>query len=356
MSHVDVPIDIYITNNHSHSPPVFVNKQYIIEIPENLVLGSVAGHVQAQHSLPLVYSLVAGFEGRTNNPSTFSINELNGHILLSKALDRESVAEYRLALRAEVKDNAYLAVETVLIIRVVDINDNKPKFVSNLYAIALPENTPAGTDIVQLVATDLDKGVNGRFVYQAIAGGTAKLPFAINSLNGWLSVIGKIDREEVTEYIFDVMVVEEATLERFSDTVRVRITVLDQNDVKPLFSQNIYQTAVNEDALLGTVVTTLSANDLDTYAQSRLSYHITKGDEYALFGVRNSGDLYVQRYLDRELKAEYVLSILVTDGAFISTTTVVVAILDANDHAPVCKQVRFYFHITQAVYACKKLC
>jgi protocadherin-16/23 len=337
--YVDVPVDVYITNDQLHSPPVFLEKSFVVEVPETLIVGSIVAHIQAQHTLPLVSSLVSGFEGRTNNPAFFDINEHDGNILLTRALDREDIAQYRLTLRAEVKDNAYLAVETVIIVKVTDVNDNKPVFIVDQYNIAIPENVAIGTSVVQVVALDKDSGASGRVSYRLAATTITAGVFVIDTNSGWLRVVGSVDRETRTDYSLEVIAWEDETLERHSAKVTMKITLLDQNDVAPQFELTQYLTAVNEDAQVDTAVLLLPVNDLDTPAQSRLTYHITAGDSLVQFGVRSSGELYVLRPLDRELKAEHRLTVLVTDGVATASATVIISILDANDHAPICRQV-----------------
>ena len=51
------------------------------------------------------------------------------------------------------------------------------------------------------------------------------------------------------------------------------------------------------------------------------------------------GEIYVNKELDREHTPEYELTILATDGAFVSSSLVTISILDDNDNTPVCHQV-----------------
>lgn len=48
------------------------------------------------------------------------------------------------------------------------------------------------------------------------------------------------------------------------------------------------------------------------------------------FQVRQTGELYVAKDLDREKVDHYNLEILVTDGLFTHTTKVSITVLDAN--------------------------
>lgn len=55
--------------------------------------------------------------------------------------------------------------------------------------------------------------------------------------------------------------------------------------------------------------------------------------------IHRSGELFVNKELDREMMAHYTLTVAATDGAFVSFTLVKVDVLDDNDNAPTCDQV-----------------
>lgn len=87
---------------------------------------------------------------------------------------------------------------------------------------------------------------------------------------------------------------------------------------------------VNEDALPGTVVVTLDTKDRDVDLVSPVDFYITGGDPQSQFQIRQTGEVYVAKPLDRESVNNYILDVTVTDGKFIATTKVTIDILDAN--------------------------
>ena len=56
-----------------------------------------------------------------------------------------------------------------VVVTVSDVNDHTPAFDTSSYVLQLPENRPL-SDIVTVVADDLDEGVNAEIVY-SITGG-----------------------------------------------------------------------------------------------------------------------------------------------------------------------------------------
>ena len=63
------------------------------------------------------------------------------------------------------------------------------------------------------------------------------------------------------------------------------------------------------------------------------------------FSIKSTGEIYVNKALDREVIPTYDLIVSATDGAFVSTATVSVAILDANDNPPICEQVPLHLMV-----------
>jgi protocadherin Fat 1/2/3 len=88
--------------------------------------------------------------------------------------------------------------------------------------------------------------------------------------------------------------------------------------------------SVNEDALPGTVVVALDTKDRDVDLVSPVEFYITGGDPRSQFQIRQTGEVYVAKPLDRESLGSYILDITATDGKFIAATKVTIDILDAN--------------------------
>lgn len=76
---------------------------------------------------------------------SFSIDERTGDIFAIKKLDREEKSLY--FLRAQVIDvttGKAVEPESEFVIRVLDINDNEPKFLDEPYEATIPEMSPEG--------------------------------------------------------------------------------------------------------------------------------------------------------------------------------------------------------------------
>lgn len=74
----------------------------------------------------------------------------------------------------------------------------------------------------------------------------------------------------------------------------------------------------------------LDTKDRDVDLVSPVEFYITGGDPRSQFQIRQTGEVYVAKPLDRESVSSYVLDVTATDGKFIATTKVTIDILDAN--------------------------
>lgn len=181
-----------------------------------------------------------------------------------------------------------------------------------------------------MVAHDQDQGSNGevRYNFGSDIGDTTNF-FAIDSHNGWISTIAQLDKETKAEYKFYVTATDNGTPKHSARTT-VIIKLKDCNDSPTVFKESLYNSSVIEDALPGTVLQSLTTKDADTDLSTPVEFYIISGDPSSQFQIRQTGEVYVAKSLDREKVGNYNLEIIVTDGLFTDTTNVAVTILDAN--------------------------
>ena len=63
-----------------------------------------------------------------------------------------------------------------------DINDNAPQFSKTVYNVAVTEGADVGTNVIRVVATDKDIGMNSRISYEIVSGNIDS-KFIITSIN-----------------------------------------------------------------------------------------------------------------------------------------------------------------------------
>ena len=330
-AHLDVPVEIYIMGA-ADVAPAFDRGLYRFSILEDCAVSTVVGTVSVQDGGNIVYRFVSDSELQAD----FGVNS-SGDIVTVRPLDREAREMYELILRAETRASPPLVAHTRVLLHVGDINDNAPQFEADQYAAVVAEGSRPGTLVIQVAADDPDLGLNGQFYY-ILTNESVPGMFVCDSSTGSISLTGELDRESAAEYRMSVVAVDRG-VPNMSSVTEVVVTVSDINDNAPVFVQSSYSGAVNEDALPGTIILVVMATDADVTPNNMVTYHVAGGDVLGQFGVRRSGEIYVNKLLDREDEAHYQLTVLATDGAHVATATVTVNILDANDNAPVCEQV-----------------
>ncbi|KAM4607527.1 protocadherin-15-like [Polymixia lowei] len=199
-----------------------------------------------------------------NHPGLFTVNA-NGTIFTAVPLDRELRSRYDLVVEAS--DGAVDPRRTTLTlsVQVTDIDDNSPVFSQQTYVVNVPENSPVGTVVLTLSATDADLFSN---VTYRIKTESVEALFTMNPVTGELAVLQPLDFENLAamgmgaSYTFQVEAVDQAgVMPPGQATVTVRIT--DMNDFSPVFSQALYKGMVAPNADKGTVITTVFAEDQD---------------------------------------------------------------------------------------------
>lgn len=276
-------------------------------------------------NVSVTYKILSDSE---ENPQFLIDNQ--GQLTLARPLDFESSTSHVIGILAETDSSPPLTALTNIILQVLDENDHAPHFESNPYILYLAENVAEGTSILKVIAHDDDQGGNGEVRYSFGSESNDILNiFSIDAFTGWITTLVQLDKEEKPEYKFHITAADNGTPKRTARTT-VIIRLKDYNDSPPVFKKQLYQGAVNEDALPGTVVLTLEISDADIDLSTPVDYFIISGDISSQFQIRQTGEVYVAKTLDRESVARYELEVIVTDGLYTDTTKVDIEILDAN--------------------------
>lgn len=266
--------------------------------------------------------------------SEFSIDS-QGNLLVSAPLDRERQTMHHLMLRKETPRGLATAFDVT--VHVLDDNDCEPVFDVLAYKTAVAENTEQGCVVARLVAHDPDAALRKlTFEFYEDTDPAADI-FKVDPSSGVVTTLVALDREAVPFYNFTVRVRDDGLL---SSSAWVYVEVLDINDNPPVFEHARYQVQVSEDAVAGTVVASLHIEDADQ-EPAPVAFYVLSGDLGQQFAVRSSGDVFVQRPLDRELLQNYTLSMVATDGLHVASTQLEITVLDSNDNPPICLKSKY---------------
>ncbi|XP_034147628.1 protocadherin alpha-C2 isoform X7 [Esox lucius] len=261
------------------------------------------------------------------------------NLILKKTLDREEQAVHNLILTAVDGGVPTRSGTASIIVRVLDTNDNAPKFDKDAYKIYIMENTPTGSLVIQLNATDIDEGSNSEVVYSYSLYTSEKTQdtFSLNPNNGEITVKEMINYEDFKIYDMEVIATDKGT-NSLSGHCKLTILVTDMNDNHPEISIKSFQSPIKEDILVDTVIAVVSVSDKDSGENGIVNIHIA---HHLPFKLRESSDnfyeLVVSEPLDREKVQEYDITFTVTDRGsppLSDNETMTLELLDVNDNVP----------------------
>ncbi|KAM4869387.1 protocadherin beta-5-like [Urocitellus parryii] len=310
-------IDVQLTDVNDHSPE-FLDREMILRIPESAQPGTVFPLKSAQ-DLDMGSNSVQNYTISPNS-NFHVVTHSHGdgrkypELVLDKALDREEESELSLTLTALDGGVTPRSGIMTVYIEVVDINDNAPKFLQSLYEVQVPENSPINSLVLVVSAQDLDAGPYGSVSYTLFQDNEVSQPFVIDQITGEIRLQRALDFEATKHYNVEIVATDSGG---FSGKCTVAIEVVDVNDNAPELTMSRLSSSIPENSP-ETVVAIFSVSDPDS------------GD--------NEGPL------DRESRAEYNITITVTDLGTPTLETehsITVFVSDVNDNAPAFSQTSY---------------
>ncbi|XP_044306884.1 cadherin-related family member 2 [Varanus komodoensis] len=214
-----------------------------------------------------------------------------------------------------------------------------PRFDMNS-SFSLPEDTPVGAWVFQLVAVDVD----GDKLFYSLAGENS-FYFSVNSESGNVTLKQRVDYE-----LTKTIRVEAKVTDRLNVAVSKTLTIIvkDRNDNKPIFQNEPYFTEVLENTPVGSPIYNVLAFDEDSGTAGQVSYSIEEvtpnnAENRQLFYIFYNGTVVLNGSLSYNNKSTfYRIKILARDNggqlnnalvyqnntAYLSVTVVDVADLD----------------------------
>ncbi|XP_001918074.3 protocadherin beta-11 [Equus caballus] len=338
-------IELQVRDINDHSP-VFLEKEMLLEIPENSPVGAVF-LLESAKDLDVGINALKNYTISPNshfhvkmrvNPDDRKYPEL----VLDKALDYEEQSELSFILTALDGGSPPRSGTASVRVVVVDINDNSPEFQQPFYEVKIPENSMLGSVVVTVSAWDLDSEKNGEISYTfSHASEEIRKTFEINQKSGEISLMAPLDFETIDSYSVIIQATDGGGL--FGKST-VRIQVIDVNDNAPEIAVSSITSPIPEN-LPETVVMVFSIRDRDSGDNGRMICSIPEDLPFTLkSSVENYYTLETESPLDRESKAEYDITITVTDMGsprLKTQHTITVLVSDVNDNAPAFTQTSY---------------
>ncbi|XP_005942684.1 protocadherin-18 isoform X2 [Haplochromis burtoni] len=349
--HVEVEV-LDINDNSPH----FARAIVPIEISESASVGTripLDGAVDAdvgENSLH-TYSLTANnffkIDVRTRTDGA-----KYAELVVMRELDREVQASYQLQLTASDNGVPPKSGSTLLKISISDSNDNSPAFDEQAYAINLLENSPLGTLIIDLNATDPDEGTNGKIVYSFSSHVSPKIleTFKIHPENGHITLIKKVDYETGASYELDVQA-QDLGPNSIPGLCKIVVKVVDVNDNKPEININLMTPGkeevayISEGAPVDTFIALVRVDDIDGGLNGEVVCRLHGHGHFRLQKTHEKNYMILTNVsLDREKRSEYSLTVIAEDRGSPSLSTIkhfTVQVLDENDNPPCFEKSRY---------------
>nr|AYN71348.1 cadherin 1 [Oscarella pearsei] len=312
----------------------FLPSSHVVVIKENLPANTSVVNVSAVDFLQTAGSSDSVRYSIVSPSASFVVNPITGSIVTSTTLDREDESFHHLVVEAVAVSDPFRLAHATVDVKVLDVNDNTPKFEKNRYQETVKEDTETGKDIFRVKAVDRDDGLNAEVTYSVVSSTSQK--FAIDPKLGIVRTSGSL-LGSVSQSFTETLVVratDGGTPPRNNTAVLV-ISVVDVD--APQFNATDFSVSVAENVNQGTFVTQLLVSFNPSPRQ--LKYTVETGDDNQRFLLdSNSGRLTVAGGINYENVPFYSLTIRATDpGATPLYAQVVlnVTVLDVNDNDPI---------------------
>ncbi|KTG04954.1 hypothetical protein cypCar_00031467, partial [Cyprinus carpio] len=373
-------------------PPMSTHCKVLVEVldindnePE-ITVTSLLSTVKEDASFSTAVALVSVIDrdGGKNAVHKGGEQSVSAELVLQKALDREKQPVIQLTLTAVDGGTPSKTGTSLIIIKVLDINDNAPAFSKPLYKATVFENVAIGTTIVVLNATDFDEdaeliSINGGDTFtrtqtlpnkeKTFPGQRFTLPNAfdldvgVNSIKSYklspnehfsldvqsggdqsvsaeLVLQKALDREKQPVIQLTLTAVDGGKPPK-SGTTQIIVNVVDVNDNIPVFDKPLYKARITENSPPGASVITVNAKDADEGLNGEVIYSFINhdnDDSVNAFSINPiTGEITIKSPIDYEETAAIEIRVQAEDkgpNPRASHCKVLVEVIDVNDNVP----------------------
>ncbi|XP_043486024.1 cadherin-99C isoform X1 [Polistes fuscatus] len=324
--------------------PIFRQSSYEARVKENvpdyMVIQVMADDPDTKKQI--TYTIKQG------DTELFAIDPKSGVIQTIRGLDYERENQHILIIGTVENTSDLPGSTTRVVVNVQDVNDIPPIFTMVPRPITLDDDSPIGTTVINLVATDSDGTAPGNQVrYEIIGRGIANKYFVIDPDTGVIRIRDDLRKETDTEYQVDVRAYDMGE-PQLSSVTTVPIFVRHVATVPPEvglgFAENSYNVEVPEDATDGTLIKIITIINSHAHDSTPLKCELYSGNENDLFEAsvteeRNCALKLKKGALDYETTEFYQIKIrleslsgLLNSGR--NTTMVKIQVIDVNDNKP----------------------
>ena len=285
-------------------------------VPENMPVGTHVGRIgHTPGSLPFREFFSTG-NNVADAKQVFLLDRRTGDLTIRSTLDRELMPDGYVFILTSSDDNY---PPTIVTVRLLDVNDNSPSFISTSMHLTFSESVPIGTKQSLGTVTDLDSGTNSTERCEIMSGNILNAFSLQHRQSGEHDMIldvivnKKLDFEEVSLYDLVIRATDGGGK---TGEMNASIEVLDQNDNQPVFVTSKYEVSLDENVMVGTSVVQVEATDLDSGSNGNIRYAIvarTNSKNHFIINA-DTGLISVNKPLDYESQFFYTLTIEAIDN------------------------------------------
>ncbi|XP_060525001.1 cadherin-23 isoform X2 [Cylas formicarius] len=178
----DLDLTVYVTDVHGYQPQFLVD-EFVVEFTENTNPGVESRRLPKTldrdkfeydgPAAPVCYFIVGG-----NENGLFYLDPFDHTISITSTLDREETDLHLIFVKATENcanppkpQNSFDAnddTQIKVIVKVLDVNDNPPKFTRRIFTGGVSTATPFGTNFMQVAAEDPDSDENAIISYYIV--------------------------------------------------------------------------------------------------------------------------------------------------------------------------------------------
>ena len=289
-------------------------------------------------------------QGKVDTSQYFQVSKKTGKLYAIVTLDAEAMCKHNeecfqlidVAIRKGTSSMRILEIKVII----KDINDHKPEFPDKQINIQFDEGDMKGMKKLIPNAIDKDVGIlNSKITYELKK--MKNEPFTLYLAPGveggslvWIRLEDTLDREDKDSYVVQV-VAKDAGSPSKQNILNVHISVIDVNDNLPVFSKKMYNISVKNEVSKVSPILSLSATDLDSGQNGRLSYHWsyqTPEIAKSFFQlIETTGQIFLQKKFNPGDKIINKLYVKAEDGGsppLSSTAILYVNVINHENTAP----------------------
>ncbi|XP_014767707.1 protocadherin beta-15 isoform X2 [Octopus bimaculoides] len=334
--HVSLCVDLIYHVKEERSPATYIGDI----AADSQLLGSV---------LPGDSRLIAFSLLQRIGSQLFNVTK-SGKLYTAQKLDAETLCTYnkecfKIVKAAVRKAKTFMRILKIKVI-IEDANDHQPEFPGKSISIEFSENDRKGARKSIPNAIDRDVGIlNSQIHYQLEKLHEEPFSLFVSKRADGISTLEivldqTLDREVKSNYHIQLIASDGGSPTQRSSLV-VQISIKDENDNRPIFSQKIYNISIRNMPNIHLPVAVLSTTDLDQGQNNKVSYFfspMTSDVVKSHFSLnKTTGEIFLQKNYNLDEKLTYKLYIEARDAGsppLSSIATVLVNVINQHNNPP----------------------